>query len=1106
MILSISGNFSLRRKLPPQLLKVMKLIAFLLTIAFLQVHANSISQVTLSLKEVPVERVLREVERQTGYGFLYTREMLANLPQVTIKVRNARVEEVLNECFKGQSLEYSIANNTIVITRKLSVAKISIADPVPSLPPPIEIHGRVVNQQGDPLQNVSVLISGTQIGTTTNSDGRFNLTAPDNRNVVLVISSVGYQKKSVNVGKQTEINIVLELDMAGLDGVVVVGYGTQKKGDVTGAVSSVKGKDLNSFPASNLQLALSGRVSGVQVMQNNGSPGAPISIRVRGTNSIRGDNEPLYVIDGFPTSNSRLINNSDIESIEVLKDASATAIYGSRGANGVVIITTKSGKSGGTLINYESSFAIQKLRKKLEMMNAEEYVKYENRVAESWGLPTRFSEDEIRTAGKGFDWQDFVYQKALMQSHDLSVRGGNSNTKFAVSGSYLGQDGIIKNSGYYRYSLNSKLEHKINNKLSLSSNIILTSIQKKNQNSGGPGRGTNLIATSFNAFPTLTPYESDGTIRDIRNYYNWNPEVINPAYFIDETEDVEKSNNILARLALTYEPIKDLKIKITGGLISSDTRSSVFVTSNYYTGVNSASMSRPNTTSYLNEGLVTYDKTVGKHSFLLMSGYTFQDFKTTSLSASGTGFLSDIFDVYRLETAGTPGIPSSSYSYSTLVSGLGRINYDFDKRFLATINFRADGSSVYSDKNKWGYFPSGSVAWRISNEKFFNIDFISDLKVRGSWGITGSQAINPYSTLRLLSPGTTGFGNGVSNYFVLSSTVPTALKWESTKQTNIGFDLSLFKNKLKLAANYYIKNTDDLLNPVPLSPSTGFANTLQNIGSIKNNGFELEIAGEIISNSELRWNIEGNVSFNKNRVTKLYKGMDIYGSNYNVIVFSGPINIIREGEPLGAFFGYKEDVLDENGILQYIDINGDDKINASDRVILGNPNPRVIYGFSTNLSYKGFDLSIFFNGVEGREIFNTSKANPTLDVRFNSNFLKDVYYNTWDPAKPDPHAKYPKPSADNLARVSDRFVEDGSYLRLRNVQLSYNLPVNNIGLKGIKNLQVYVGGQNLLTFTKYSWWDPEVNSIGGGNSVNLGIDAYTYPTSKSYNFGIRATF
>lgn len=1105
MIFSVSGKALLIRRLPPQFLKIMKLTAVLLTIAFLQVHAKGFPQITISLKNVPVEKVFFEIERQAGYGFLYTKAMLSGLPNVTIRAKNASVNEVLNECFKGQPMAYSIENNTIVVTRKAAADPASPADPEP-LSPPVEIRGRVLSSGGEPLQNVSVTVVGSRVGTTTNNEGRFTLATPDNKNIVLEFSSVGYQTKRVNVGNKTEVNVVLELEVAGLSDVIVVGYGTQKKGDVTGAVSSVKGEDLSSFPASNLQLALSGRVSGVQVMQNNGSPGAPISIRIRGTNSIRGDNEPLYVIDGFPTENSRLINNSDIESIEVLKDASATAIYGSRGANGVVIITTKGGKSGKTLIDYESSFAIQKLRKKIEMMNAEEYAKFENRVAESWGLPTRFSEDEIKAAGKGFDWQDFVYQKALMQSHNLSVRGGNSNTKFVVSGSYLGQDGIIKNSGYYRYSLNSKLDHQINKKLNLSSNVILTYVEKKNQNSGGPGRGTNLIGTSFNAFPTLTPYLSDGTIRDLRNYYNWNPEVINPAYFIDETKDIGRSNNILARLALTYEPIEDLKIKITGGLISSDTRSSVFVSSKYYTGVSSASMSRPNTTSYLNEGFVTYDKTIGKHSLQLMSGYTFQDHKTTSLSASGAGFLSDVFDVYNLGAAKTPGIPSSSYEYSTLISALGRINYDFDKRFLVTINFRADGSSVYSDKNKWGYFPSGSVAWRISNEKFFNIDFISDLKVRGSWGVTGSQAINPYSTLRLLSSATTGFGNGVSNYFALSSTVPTALKWESTKQTNIGFDLSLFKSKLDLTANYYIKNTEDLLNPVPLSPSTGFTNTLANIGSIKNNGLELELAVKMISNSKLRWNIGGNVSFNRNRVTKLYKGIDIYGSNYNVTLFSGPINIIREGQPLGSFFGYKEDVLDENGIIQYIDINADNKINDRDRVILGNPNPRVIYGFSTNLSYKNFDLSIFFNGVEGREIFNIGKANSTLDARFQSNFLKDVYYNTWDPAKPDPHAKYPKPSANNLVRVSDRFVEDGSYLRLRNIQLSYNLPVENIGLKGIKNLQVYIGGENLLTFTQYSWWDPEVNSSGSGNSVNLGIDSYTYPTSKSFDFGIRATF
>lgn len=967
----------------------------------------------------------------------------------------------------------------------------------------IKVSGKLTDEtSGFSLPGISVVVKGGKTGVITDESGNFVIVAP-NSDDTLLFTGIGYASKEVYILNRSKINVTLTPTNQLLDKVVVVGYGAVKKRDLTGAVASVKGDELNAFPVGNVQLALSGRAAGVQVSQNNGAPGAPVSIRIRGTNSISGNNEPLYVIDGFPTDNSRLVNNSNIESIEVLKDASATAIYGSRGANGVVLITTKSGKAGSSVIDYVSDFAIQKLRKKLDMMNAQEYIDFENQIANDLGQSPRFPQSGV-DVGKGFDWQDFVYHNALMQNHSLSIRGGNDKTKFAISGSYFGQDGLVRNSGYYRYSLDSKVDHRISKKLEFKSNIILTYTKAVNQNSAGGGRGISLIAGSYNAFPTVTPYDSSGAIRDLRNIYSWNPEILNPAYFIDETNNITKSNNILANLSLIYEPITDLKIQISGGIQSTDNRNDVFNTSKVWSGVSSASVNRPNTTSYLNEYLGTYNKTIGKHTFLVMAGFTYQDFTNTSVSASGMGFLSDIFGVYNLQSAGTPGIPSSSYSYSALLSSLGRINYSFDERYLATINFRADGSSVYSSGNKWGYFPSGAIAWRISKEKFFDVDFVSDLKVRAGWGITGSQAINPYSTLQMLYAGTTGFGNGVENYFVRSSTVPKNLKWETTKQTDIGFDISLFNNRLNVTGDYYIKNTSNLLNPVPLSPSTGYSNSIENIGTMRNSGIELEISSKVISTQDIKWEINGNIAFNENKVTKLYGGKDILGAGYNVTLLNEPINIVREGESLGAFYGYKEKGYDDKGLLQYEDINKDGVINKADKLIIGNPNPRLIYGFNTDLSFKGFNLSVFFQGVAGRDIFNLSKVNPTLDVVWGANMLKDVYYNTWTPE--NTNAKYPKPSNNNIVRVSDRFVENGSYLRLRNVELSYNLPLQKWGSKNIKALQLYIGGQNLITFTKYSWWDPEVNSQGGGNSLNQGIDYNTYPNYKSINFGVRATF
>lgn len=967
------------------------------------------------------------------------------------------------------------------------------------------ISGKVSSKDGNPIPGVTVIAKGTSIGTITDSDGRFTLKLIAGSKT-LVFSFVGMKTQEIPITNSTVYNVVLEEDTYNLEEVVAVGYGTVKKSDLTGSVTSVNSEKINAIPATNVLQALSGRATGIQVSQNTGSPGGNVSVRIRGTNSVQGSNEPLYVVDGFPISGSNptVLNNSDVESIEILKDASSTAIYGSRGANGVILITTKHGKSGRTNVDIESSFGIQSLRKKMDLMNATEYAKFYSEVAanEGWSIP--FTQTEISTLGKGFDWQDFVFRDAMMQNHNVTVSGGNEKTQFSIGGSMFNQDGIIRGSGYDRYSFRTNVNHKISSKLAISSNVTLTKIIRNNQDSNGGDRGNSLIAATISAFPTVTPYKDDGSIRDLTTVYPYATQIVNPAYYFSETTNTVKSNKVLANLSVSYTPITDLTIRILGGIENSDDRTDNYITTKFLNSVGSASVNTNQSTSLLNENTVTYSKTIGNHHISSVAGFTYQDFLYTYLSSSGSGFLSDVLETYNLGSATNPGIPGSGYTRSVLLSGLGRINYNYGDKYFCTLNFRADGSSKYSPGNKWGYFPSGALAWRISNEDFLkNIDFLSNLKLRMGWGVTGSQAIDAYATLSYLSSGKTVLGDALYTTFAPGTNFPGDLKWETTEQKDLGIDAGLFENRIRITADYYIKDTRDLLNPVPMRTSTGYSSTIKNVGAIKNNGFELEISGDILTGN-LKWTVDGNISLNRNKVTKLYGDKDILGTAYNVSLINDPINILREGEPFGVFYGYTETGYDDKGRMLYLDRNNDGVINQSDKTIIGDPNPKFIYGLNSTLSYKNFDLTIFLQGSQGNDIFNLSSVNNTLDVGFGMNMPKEVYENHWTPE--NTNAKYPALTTSKTVRVSNRFVEDGSYLRVKNIQLAYNFSVKKLGKIGIRDLQVYVSGQNLLTFTKYSWWDPEVNSKGGSNSINQGIDHQTYPAAKGINVGIRAGF
>lgn len=970
----------------------------------------------------------------------------------------------------------------------------------------LPIKGKVSDPTGEPLIGVTISVEGAEGGTVTDEEGNFSITAPSGSS--LVFSYIGYETQTIAIGDQSTLNVTLEEEVEALDEFVVIGYGTQRRSDLTGSVSQVGAREVNAFPATNVLQSLNGRAAGVQVSQTTGAPGAGLNVRIRGTNSIQGGNEPLYVVDGFPIfgNNPTVLNNMDVESIEILKDASATAIYGSRGANGVVLITTKQGREGDTRVDVDFSYSEQTLRKQLDLMNAQEYARFYNIQAVNDGMEPYFSDSEIAGFGDGFDWQDFVFQKAPMQSSGVNVNGGNDKTRFSVSGSYLGQEGIVRGSDYKRYSLRSNVDHDISEKFNVSLSSTFSNLATARRDSDGGARGNSMIGAALSAAPSLTPYNNDGSYRVLANSYPFvAPDIINPINFINEQSTEIKANVFLANAALNFKPIPDLTIKISGGIENRDDRTDGYTSRRFINSNGGASVSTSQFRSLLSENTVSYTKTFAQvHSLSAVAGVTYQNFLTTFLAGSGVGFLTDVSESHDLGAAENPGIPGSGYSQSELLSYLGRINYSYNNKYLFTVSFRSDGSSKYSEGNKWGYFPSGAIAWRISEENFMkNNSWISDLKLRGSWGKTGSQAIAAYATLNQLGSGKTVFGNELYTTFAPGTRLPGDLKWETTEQLDFGLDLGLLQNRILLTADYYIKNTRDLLNTVTLPSSLGFTTTLQNIGEVQNKGVELGIDANIFS-GKFTWDLVGNISFNRNKVVRLSNGEDVLGAFVDVIVIRDNLNILREGRPIGQFWGYQEDGYNETGQIAYRDLDNDGSITANDKTYIGDPNPDFIYGLNSIMSFQNFELTLFLQGSQGNDIFNLSSVPSTMDYSSGVNMPREVLMDHWSPTNTG--AKYPLISRNTSILVSDRWVEDGSYLRLKNIQLAYNFPIQNFGIDWMYQLQLYVSGQNLWTSTKYSWWDPEVNSRGGGNSTAQGIDHYSYPTAKTFTVGIRAGF
>ncbi len=1095
--LSLSRNGRLKKYF-----LIMRLTSLLTLFLTLQMSASVWSQtMSVKLKNSTLQELFVQIEKNSNYRFFYNNDEVDVNQRISIDAEQKTVGKILSAALEGTPYSFKEMDNKLILIEKTDNQAKSLGTESQQQK---SVSGKVTDSSGAPLPGVSVVVKGTTAGTISDADGKYTISNVQ-ANATLQFSFVGMKTQEVSISGKTTINIALIEESIGIEEVVAVGYGTMKKSDLTGALSQVREETIKSLPSTNVMQALTGRSSGVQVLQNTGAPGASTSVRIRGTNSIKGSNEPLYVVDGFPVSNQSALNNSDIESIEILKDASATAIYGSRGANGVVLVTTKRGKSGKTKVDFESSYTQQTLRKKLDLMNANEYARFYNIEQKNDVGTEYFSQSEINSFGKGTDWQDLIFHKAPIKTSALNVSGGNEKTQFSISGNIFEQDGIIIGSNYNRYSLHTNVNHEVSKTFSVTFSSTLSRLDTERKDSGGGSRGSSLISAAIGAPSTLSPYNDDGSYRVLSSVYPFvATDLINPLNFINEQTNHIKANIVLTNAAMIYKPIPELTVKLSGGIENRDDRTDNYTSLSYINSSGNASASTSQFTSILSENTINYSKTFNeKHNLSALAGFTYQDFLSTSLGGSGTGFLSDVYETFNLSAASTPGIPSSGYSKSVLLSYLGRINYSFASKYLATVSFRADGSSKYSEGDKWGYFPSGALAWRVSDENFLkDKTIISDLKLRTSWGLTGSQAIDAYATLSQLSAGKTVYNDALYTSFAPGTTYPGNLKWETTEQKDFGIDLGILKNRFSFTADYYIKNTRDLLNSVVLPSSLGYTSTIKNVGEVQNNGLELGLNANIF-NGAFKWDVSANISFNRNKVVKLYDGEDILGGTVSVVVINDVTNILREGRPIGQFWGYLEDGYDNNGYIKFKDLNNDGLIDKKDKTYIGNPNPDFIYGLNSTMSYKNFELTLFLQGSQGNDIFNASSI-YTIDYGYGMNMPREVFTDHWTPTNST--AKYPALTYKNTARVSDRFIEDGSYLRLKNIQLAYNLPVKRLGIGWLQNAQIYASGQNLLTITKYSWWDPEINSYGGSNSTSQGIDHFSYPVAKSVTCGIRVGF
>ena len=968
-----------------------------------------------------------------------------------------------------------------------------------------EISGTVIDAEGIPLPGVSIQIQGTTLGTITDFDGKYTITAP--AGAVLIFSFIGYTTQEILVGDQTGISITLMEDIMELDEIVVIGYGTSKKSDLTGAMSSLDEGDLNMTGASNPAQMMQGRVAGVSIVSNNGEPGAGSQIKIRGANSIRSGQKPLFVVDGIPldlqttspdgiegaslggaqaTSPLNFINPNDIETIDILKDASAAAIYGSRGANGVIIITTKKGKEGTSQVDYSATVSLSQLPSQLEVLSAGEWVAYR--------------EDTLGTTdfnyGANTNWQDQIFRDAISHQHNLAISGGTPSTNYRVSFGYGREEGIIKKSDMERYTGRMNLGQKaLNDHLFMEANFIGSYVLENRPPVGGTGFEGDLLLNALQANPTWPIYDSLGNIFQT----NVTSER-NPVAMLEYTDDLTKTSRILGGLSATLEIIEGLNYKANIGF--DYTNANRFINQsqklNYMSDRNGrGNINNKELYNFLIEHTFNYTRTIQTSKINLMVGYSYQNFELRGSKMSAGGYATDeIFYTDRIH-AGTrdyDDVSSWADSYQ-MQSFFGRINYNFDERVLITATVRADGSSKFGENNKYGVFPSFAGAWRISQESFMqNATVISNLKLRLGWGQTGNSEIQTRRSRYLFAPNADARALVGTNQeeiigLVISRTPNPDVTWESTASSNIGIDFGFYQGRLSGTIDLYQKTTKDLLLEIPTPPGSPTPTTVENIDSCKiiNEGIELSLTGVILTGNPFSWEVSGTMAFNRNMVRDLPVDQYQTGEAQGQGLTGATAQIITSDEPMNVFWGYEIDST-VNGRVYY----GVDTAGLWESRILGQPQPKFTWGLTNTFAYKNIDLTVFIEGVHGFQIFNNTAL--LLDKRNLTqarNALPDFVYDEVDAERYTP-------------AVSDRYIENGDYVRISNITLGYNFPIDNVW---VQRMRIYASVSNLAVFTKYSGFDPDVSSVKNKNEINsFGIDNTNYPKARTYLLGLNVTF
>lgn len=1135
--------------------RIMRISLFLLFVCVCQLMAEEAgaqnAKIRISRNELTIKQLVKEIEAQTDYLVVFRDQDVDVNRTVSFQRKSAKVSDYLDQVSESTGIRYQFDNNYITLVQEKQLITQDKK----------RISGKIVDSTGEPVIGANIVEKGTTNGTITDLDGNFTLEVSPKS--TLLVSYIGYAPQEVAVGNQLNIQIKLHEDTEMLDEVVVVGYGTQKKSDVTTAVASVSSENLKNRAAVNFGEAMAGQVPGVLIQQTNGAPGGEgLTIKVRGTGSITQSNDPLYVVDGYPMEGGafRLLNSSDIESIQVLKDASSTAIYGSRGANGVVIITTKKGQVGKPTVQLNAHVGFQQREKKIEMMNRDQYVQwFIDGRNQAWldakvissdpdQSPHTINDPNSRRAlysgassqymipdGTGSykynfldptsvaqmpdnDWQDLLYRNALTQQYELSVNGGSENTRYTFSGSYTNQDGIVRNTDYERYNFRTNVSSKIVDRLNVGMSLMAYYANGTEQANGKDSP----VMYALNLPPIYPLYNEDGTYGSmVRNPEILAGDVANPIGIAEQVMNKRKRHGWLGTIFAEWEIIKNLKyrISINGGI--QDNIQKKFEPS--YVDFDSSKAPRPakginerwTDRDWVIENTLNYSFTLAnKHSFNALLGYTTQSHSYEHMKGEARGYANDNITTLN---AGTMYALTSDESEYSMISYLGRINYVYDNRYMLTTTLRSDGSSRFGRNKKWGTFPSVSLGWRISQEKFMQeIEPITDLKIRASFGISGNNRIGNYSAIGLLSTGFYPTGDAVQNT-VNPNTMPNDdLGWERTRQYNVGFELGLFDNRIRLEGDFYDSRSIDLLLNVPIPTITGYSNQMQNIGKVQNKGMEFTLNTKNFTGRDFTWSSNFNISFNKNKVLEVgVDGRPIYGSAPN----ANNAFITKPGYPIASFYGYKymgvfqsEEELakyphlsnDKVGDGRYEDVNKDGKLDQNDKTILGDNNPLFTAGFSNSFRYKNFTLDLQFTGSYGAEVFSFYKRMCGIYHGDRNGLIEQM--GRWQ-SKDQPgdgiHFRPIRTPSGWQRDPSSAWVQDASYLRLRNLTFGYDFDQKILDKIKMKGLRLYVTGQNLFTITNYVGYDPETSSESG---LSQGGDYLGYPAARSFIIGANITF